>query len=107
VPKKKLREIACTVRFVMAVPILNQHSGFQPVGYGVRSESVSIPMNAGVRLAANLWMPAGANPSDKFPVLLEYLPYREDVPGGVRGSPRFLFHPKCSILNSQARRPAV
>ncbi len=35
-------------------------------------------MNDGVRLAATLYMPDGAKPGEKFPALLEYLPYRKD-----------------------------
>jgi len=35
-------------------------------------------MKDGVRLAANLFMPEGAKPEDRFPALLEYLPYRKD-----------------------------
>lgn len=38
----------------------------------------SIPMKDGVRLAVNLYMPQGAKPDDKFPAILEYLPYRKD-----------------------------
>jgi predicted acyl esterase len=37
-----------------------------------------IPMKDGVRLAATLYMPDGAKASEKFPALLEYLPYRKD-----------------------------
>ena len=35
-------------------------------------------MKDGVRLAVNLYMPEGAKPADKFPAILEYLPYRKD-----------------------------
>jgi len=35
-------------------------------------------MKDGVRLAATLYMPQGAKPEEKFPALLEYLPYRKD-----------------------------
>jgi predicted acyl esterase len=35
-------------------------------------------MKDGVRLAATLYMPQGAKPTEKFPALLEYLPYRKD-----------------------------
>ena len=35
-------------------------------------------MKDGVRLAATLYMPDGAKPGEKFPALLEYLPYRKD-----------------------------
>jgi len=37
-----------------------------------------IPMKDGVRLAATLYMPDGAKVDEKFPALLEYLPYRKD-----------------------------
>jgi len=37
-----------------------------------------IPMPDGVRLAADIFWPAGADRADSFPVLLEYLPYRKD-----------------------------
>ena len=46
--------------------------------YGVRMEQAWIPMKDGVRLAATLYMPEGAKPTEKFPALLEYLPYRKD-----------------------------
>ncbi|MGA8222584.1 MAG: CocE/NonD family hydrolase [Candidatus Acidiferrales bacterium] len=35
-------------------------------------------MKDGVRLAVNLYMPEGARPDEKFPAILEYLPYRKD-----------------------------
>lgn len=35
-------------------------------------------MEDGVRLAATLFLPDGAQPEDRFPALLEYLPYRKD-----------------------------
>jgi uncharacterized protein len=41
-------------------------------------ERVWIPMKDGVRLAATLYMPDGAKPGDKFPAVLDYLPYRKD-----------------------------
>lgn len=43
---------------------------------GLRIEEVSIPMKDGVKLAADLWRPDGAE-DGPFPVLLEYLPYRK------------------------------
>jgi predicted acyl esterase len=36
-----------------------------------------IPMPDGVRLAADLFLPRGGAPGERFPVLLEYLPYRK------------------------------
>jgi len=41
-------------------------------------EQAWIPMKDGIRLAATLYLPEGAKPGEKFPALLEYLPYRKD-----------------------------
>ncbi len=49
-----------------------------PAKYGVRMESTWIPMKDGVRLAATLYVPDGAQAGEKLPALLEYLPYRKD-----------------------------
>ena len=45
---------------------------------GIEIKEVWIPMPDGVRLAASLFMPADRDSTDRFPVLLEYLPYRKD-----------------------------
>ena len=45
--------------------------------YGISIEEVWIPMPDGVKLAADLHRPHGAPANMKFPVLLEYLPYRK------------------------------
>ncbi len=44
----------------------------------MKKVQTTIAMKDGVRLAVNLYMPEGAKPDDKFPVILEYLPYRKD-----------------------------
>jgi uncharacterized protein len=49
-----------------------------PPTYGVHLVNAWIPMKDGVRLAATLYMPEGAKPGEKFPALLDYLPYRKD-----------------------------
>jgi predicted acyl esterase len=41
-------------------------------------EQAWIPMKDGARLAATLYKPDGARTGEKFPALLEYLPYRKD-----------------------------
>jgi len=41
-------------------------------------EQASIPLSDGTRLAANLFRPTGGRKDERFPVLLEYLPYRKD-----------------------------
>ena len=58
-----------------------------PPAYGVRRERVWIPMKDGVRLAATLFMPDGAKAGEKFPALLEYLPYRMDDGTAARDYP--------------------
>ena len=55
-----------------------------PAAYGVRVEKTWIPMRDGVRLAATLYLPAGAKRGEHFPALLEYLPYRKDDDEAVR-----------------------
>jgi predicted acyl esterase len=47
-----------------------------------------IPMTDGVRLSATLYMPEGGKKKDeKFPALLEYLPYRKDDATAARDYP--------------------
>jgi putative CocE/NonD family hydrolase len=52
--------------------------------YEVELRASWIPMPDGVRLAADLWMPASGRPGERFPVLLEYLPYRKHEGRGER-----------------------
>src|ERR1700689_5412731 len=47
----------------------------KPMYAGTRIEHDWIPMKDGTRLAVNLFLPANARPGDKFPVILESLPY--------------------------------
>jgi hypothetical protein len=48
-----------------------------PPRFGIALETARIPMPDGVALAADLYVPAGAPEGERFPVLLEYLPYRK------------------------------
>jgi putative CocE/NonD family hydrolase len=48
-----------------------------PARYEIALEEITITMPDGVRLAADLYRPAGAEADARFPVLLEYLPYRK------------------------------
>jgi putative CocE/NonD family hydrolase len=48
-----------------------------PPDYEIAMSEAWIPMPDGVRLAADLFMPSGGAAGEKFPVLLEYLPYRK------------------------------
>src|ERR1700751_5658866 len=63
--------VAPTVRSVAAQTI-------PPTYATMKKVQATIPMKDGVRLAVNLYMPDGAKPDDKFPAILEYLPYRKD-----------------------------
>jgi len=47
-----------------------------PLEYEIEMREVWIPMPDGIRLAADIYMPKGAH-TERFPVLLEYLPYRK------------------------------
>lgn len=54
-----------------------------PPEYDYRIEEAWIPMADGTRLSANLFLPDG-RAGERFPVLLEYLPYRKDDWGYAR-----------------------
>ncbi|MCA8965966.1 MAG: CocE/NonD family hydrolase, partial [Planctomycetes bacterium] len=49
-------------------------------------EHVTVPMRDGVRLAARLWLPAGAS-SQPAPAVLEYIPYRKRDGTRLRDEP--------------------
>jgi predicted acyl esterase len=55
--------------------------------YTVRMVQQWIPMPDGIRLSATVYMPDNAKPSEKFPALLEYLPYRKDDSTAARDFP--------------------
>jgi len=69
--------LAWVALFVGAVGPARAVEAPSPATYGVRMEEAWIRMPDGVRLAADLYFPDGAAPGDRFPVLLEYLPYRK------------------------------
>jgi uncharacterized protein len=52
--------------------------------YGAHLEKSWIPMKDGVRLAVTLYMPGPRKSAERFPALLEYLPYRKDDDEAVR-----------------------
>jgi len=54
--------------------------------YEIERSEVWIPMPDGIRLAADLYRPTGGDPGEKFPILLEYDPYRKDDSRGGRYS---------------------
>jgi uncharacterized protein len=58
-----------------------------PALHAVHMVQQWIPMPDGVRLSATLYMPESAKPDEKFPALLEYLPYRKDDATAARDYP--------------------
>jgi predicted acyl esterase len=55
--------------------------------YTVKLVQQWIPMPDGIRLSATLYMPENAKAGEKFPALLEYLPYRKDDATAARDYP--------------------
>ena len=55
-----------------------------PPVFDVVMQEAWIPMPDGVRLAADVWRPQGKGDDGRFPVLLEYLPYRKTEGRGSR-----------------------
>jgi len=48
-----------------------------PARFEIALQEAWVSMPDGVRLAADLYLPSGGGPQERFPVLLEYLPYRK------------------------------
>jgi uncharacterized protein len=64
-----------------------------PESYEVRVQEVWIPMGDGVRLSATLHVPVTKRAGEKFPAVLEYLPYRKDeLPSYARVHDYFARH---------------
>ncbi len=71
--------IELTLVLLTITTVANSQSRLPDVTYeGIEVKEVWIPLPDGVRLAASLFMPADREVNEKFPVLLEYLPYRKD-----------------------------
>ena len=58
--------------------------------YGIRIDEARITLPDGVRLSADLYMPDGGKAGERFPVLLEYLPYRK-MEGRGRNYPLYSY----------------
>ena len=73
---------------VLAIPASLRALPAPPTAqHPVRMVQQWIPMADGVRLSATLYMPDSAKPDEKFPALLEYLPYRKDDATAARDYP--------------------
>src|SRR5947209_1410416 len=71
------RTLFCICIFALPLHVFAIDAASPPT-YGLQMENSWIPMPDGVRLAATLYWPDGAKAGEKFPALLEYLPYRKD-----------------------------
>lgn len=61
-----------------------------PPEYGIRLQEMWITLPDGVRLSADLYLPDGGAAGEKFPLLLEYLPYRKHE-GRSRNYPMYSY----------------
>ena len=73
-----LRVAAVLCLIALAVPIAAAAQIIPPAYATMKRVPAIIPMKDGVHLAVTLYMPEGAKPDEKFPAILEYLPYRKD-----------------------------
>src|ERR1700689_3733834 len=73
------RWIACIAALLYLI-LAGHRASADPLGspYEVSTREVFIPMKDGVHLAATLHTPAAKRAHEKFPAVLEYLPYRKD-----------------------------
>lgn len=67
----------------LLVCIFPAHSQDSSFG-GIEIREVRIPMEDGIHLAADLYLPDTLKPGEVLPVILEYLPYRKDEGRGAR-----------------------
>ena len=70
--RKQIRFI-CLLALALALSACSSHTRND-----VEIRKAWVAMPDGIRLAADIYVPAGAGKDDRFPVLLEYLPYRKD-----------------------------
>jgi hypothetical protein len=58
-----------------SAPVATQEASLPKYEISMREASITLP--DGVKLATDLYMPSGGKSGERFPVLLEYLPYRK------------------------------
>jgi putative CocE/NonD family hydrolase len=78
--------LALSFSFIPAHLIAGPAQAPSPPTFEVVLEEAWIPLPDGTRLAADLWRPKDARGRGRFPVLLEYLPYRKTEGRGGRYS---------------------
>jgi putative CocE/NonD family hydrolase len=76
----RLKQAAVSVALSFAMALTSAGAlaqGGAPL-YRVQREQISIPMRDGTRLAADLLLPVGGTPGEKFPAVFKYDPYRKN-----------------------------
>ena len=87
-PSKRVAiALAIMAALLTSVPVDALPVPKTPAPRSVQMVQQWIPMPDGVRLSATLYMPNDPKPGDKFPALLEYLPYRKDDATAARDYP--------------------
>ena len=75
----KIRErMFCPLRSLLIVFLFYRSSQAIAEMYSFTTENLWLPMPDGIRLSATLSIPIPKQVDEKFPVLLEYKPYRKD-----------------------------
>jgi putative CocE/NonD family hydrolase len=72
-----LRSLACVLLLATSGAVHAAPTQPSAPSYGIRIDEAWIALPDGVRLSADLYMPDGGKAGERFPVLLEYLPYRK------------------------------
>jgi putative CocE/NonD family hydrolase len=72
------RCILSAMKIALLAALALSHVEPSPPEYEIALSEAWIPMPDGVRLAADLFLPSGGGAGERFPVLLEYLPYRKN-----------------------------
>lgn len=74
---RKFRLAAAALLLCSTAPLPAAAATPLPPKYGMALSTAWITMPDGVRLSADLYRPTGGRRGERFPVLLEYLPYRK------------------------------
>ena len=76
---KEMVLLLLTVAVLSFTTAANSQSGLADITHeGIEVKTIWIPLPDGVKLAADLFMPADREATAKFPVLFELIPYRKD-----------------------------
>jgi uncharacterized protein len=94
--------ICCFVTFTVALSAAVAGVPPSPPVYDVHLEKAWIPMRDGIRLAVTLYMPVARKSDERFPALLEYLPYRKDDDEAVRDYGNHMYFARRGYVGARA-----